>query len=312
MLMWNDKKLPDIHRLTPRFMMQAVALGVLALLVLGVVFGCYVQVEQQEVAVISRFGAFSRIATPGLNFKLPYIESVTTFPTATQQLEIRKSEVFTADNQAIGVTMLVQYDVPPEDVKLLYERFPSYQQRIYTLANDRMKIAFGTRLVADVPSNRSQIEAEILQAVAANALHLYGVHVTEIQITDLDYSRAFREAIDQMTRAKAEVTKAEQLRQQAVKDAERQQIAAKGNSDAAIAEARGKAEALRLQAEAEAAATRVKGEAEADAIRAQASSLGASPNYVQYEQARRWNGQLPATILGSQTLPVLGLGKQGG
>ncbi|NVN12823.1 hypothetical protein HUK84_17110, partial [Nguyenibacter vanlangensis] len=51
--------------------------------------------------------------------------------------------------------------------------------------------------------------------------------------------------------------------------------------------------------------TRVKGEAEADAIRAQAAALGASPNYVTYTQARRWDGRLPATILGSQPVPMM-------
>ncbi|WP_342627746.1 prohibitin family protein [Nguyenibacter vanlangensis] len=289
----------------PRTIARYGALAVGALVVLSLLFGTGYTIDQKNVGVVSRFGAFSRTAGPGLHFKLPWVESVVEYSTATQQVAIQKSEVFTADNQGVNVTMLVQFNVPDGDVQNLYEHVPFYEQRIYTLANDRMKSAFGRRQVSDVPSARSLIESEIKADVAAQALKLYGIEVSEVQITDLDYTEAFRHAIDMMTRAKAEVTRSEQLRQQAVIDAERQQIAAQANANAAVAAAEGEARSIRAKSEAEAAATRVKGEAEADAIRAQAAALGASPNYVTYTQARRWDGRLPATILGSQPVPMM-------
>lgn len=116
--------------------------------------------------------------------------------------------------------------------------------------------------------------------------------------------RLFLNAVDQMTRAKAAVTKAEQLRLQAGKDAERQQIAAIANAKAQVEAARGQAEAETLQAEADARETRLRGEAEAVAIKAQAAALGSSPNYVQYQQAKQWDGKLPQTVLGSAPLPL--------
>jgi regulator of protease activity HflC (stomatin/prohibitin superfamily) len=290
---------------SPKILARYGALGAGGLVLLSLLFGTGYTIDQKNIGVVTRFGAVSRTAGPGLHFKLPWVESVTEYSTATQQVEIEKSEVFTADNQGVNVTMLVQFAVPDSDVRNLYEHVPYYERRIYTLANDRMKSAFGKRQVADVPSARSQIENEIKTDVAAQAMALYGIEVSEVQITDLDYTAAFRNAIDMMTKAKAEVTRSEQLRQKAVIDAERQQIAARANADAAVATAEGDARSIKARSEAEAAATRVKGEAEADAIRAQAAALGASPNYVTYTQAKRWDGRLPATILGSQPMPMM-------
>lgn len=250
-------------------------------------------VEQKEVAIVTHFGAFEKVAGAGLHFRNPFTESYELFHVSTQQLEVEHSEVYTADNQGVNVTMLVQYDVPEADAKNLFEHFPNYQQRMYSLANDRMKEAFGHRQVADIPSSRAAIEDEIRKKVSEDATRLYGLSVSEIQITELKYSETFLAAVDQMTKAKAEVTKAEQLRLQSQKDAERQQITAKANADAET-----------VQAEADAKATRLRGEAEADAIKAKALALGSSPFYVQYQQARQWDGKLPQTILGTTALPI--------
>ncbi|ACI52125.1 band 7 protein [Gluconacetobacter diazotrophicus PA1 5] len=292
---------------SPKSLARYGVIAIGGLVILSLLSGSGYTIDQKNIGVVTRFGAVSRTAGPGLHFKLPWIESVTEYSTAIQQVEIQKSEVFTADNQGVDVTMLVQFAVPDSDVRNLYEHVPYYERRIYTLANDRMKSAFGKRQVADVPRSRAQIEGEIKSDVAAQAMALYGIEVSEVQITDLDYTAAFRNAIDMMTKAKAEVTRSEQLRQKALIDAERQQIAARANADAAVAGAEGEARSIKARSEAEAAATRIKGEAEADAIRAQAAALGASPEYVSYTQAKRWDGKLPSTILGSQPMPMLNM-----
>ncbi|MFL5728202.1 MAG: SPFH domain-containing protein, partial [Cytophagaceae bacterium] len=50
----------------------------IVLLVIGflILFGCFITVKQGTVAVITVFGKYRRIMTAGLNFKIPFIESV--------------------------------------------------------------------------------------------------------------------------------------------------------------------------------------------------------------------------------------------
>ncbi len=53
-----------------------IILGVVAVLVLIVLFSSFFTVEQQTAAVVERFGKFQRVARSGLNFKVPIIDRV--------------------------------------------------------------------------------------------------------------------------------------------------------------------------------------------------------------------------------------------
>ena len=52
------------------------ALLIIAFFGLAVLFGTFITVQQGTVAIITRFGKYARIMRPGLNIKIPFIESV--------------------------------------------------------------------------------------------------------------------------------------------------------------------------------------------------------------------------------------------
>jgi regulator of protease activity HflC (stomatin/prohibitin superfamily) len=76
---------------------------------------------------------------------------------------------------------------------------------------------------------------------------------------------------------------------------------ANADRDAAMAAADGQAYKVRTEASAAAEAIRLKGEAQASAILAMQEALENNPLVIDYEKARRWNGQMPQTMLGSDT-----------
>ena len=53
-----------------------ILLGVLAMIALSTVLGSFFTVSTAQVAVLTRFGKFLRVAEPGLNWKTPYFDSV--------------------------------------------------------------------------------------------------------------------------------------------------------------------------------------------------------------------------------------------
>ncbi len=53
-----------------------VFLGIIAVIVLSLVLGSFFTVNTAQVAIITRFGKFLRVAEPGLNWKVPYFDSV--------------------------------------------------------------------------------------------------------------------------------------------------------------------------------------------------------------------------------------------
>jgi regulator of protease activity HflC (stomatin/prohibitin superfamily) len=280
-------------------------IGVIAVVGLFAFFGGFFTVNQTERAVVTRFGQFQYVAGPGLNFKVPFIDTYRVFNVAMQQVAVEDAETFTIDNQMIKVDMVIQYEIPDENVERVFREVPDFAGRLRSMAIDRMKQAFGRRQISDVPQQRAAIAQEILERVRSEAERLYGLRVIDIQLTDLEYTPAFRAELDQAAVAKARVERAEQERRQAEVVAQTAQIQARAQAQAAIEQARGEADRRLQIARAEAESIRLRGEAEAASIRAQTSALSESPNYVQLRQAERWNGALPTQILGTAPIPFM-------
>lgn len=55
----------------PKFSSNMIRLGVIGIFVLIFLFSSFFTISPEEVGVILRFGKFSHVADPGLNFKIP-------------------------------------------------------------------------------------------------------------------------------------------------------------------------------------------------------------------------------------------------
>ena len=74
-------------------------------------------VHTKQAAVVERFGKFSRIAGPGLNFKTPLIEKVVYVEDLNMQLMDVPVMSKTKDDATVTVPVRVQYFVLPDKVK---------------------------------------------------------------------------------------------------------------------------------------------------------------------------------------------------
>ncbi len=299
---------PRPSRGIARLLAGTALVGVGAVIGLGSVFGAFFTVHERERAVVTRYGAFHTVAAPGFHLKLPWIDGVESYDLAIRSLNMPKLETFTIDNQHVDVDLVVQYHVPADNVERVFRETRDYEQRLTTMAVDRMKIALGKRNIADLPEQRGAVAREVYDTVRAEAARLYGLEVSDVQIVNISYSQAFRAAVDASAVAKANVERSHQQQRQAEVDAQTARVRATGEANAAIEQARGGAESRLLQARAEAEAIRVRGEAEGQAIQAQTRALAETgPSYVSLEQARRWNGALPAQMLTGGPVPFLNL-----
>src|ERR1043166_837054 len=105
--------------------------GVVGLFVLGTILSGFFQVRTAEAVVIQRMGKFLRVATAGMNFKLPWLDQIAgRIDLRVQQLAL-DVETKTKDNVFVKIPVSVQYHVIPEKV---YEAF-------YKLANPKQQIS---------------------------------------------------------------------------------------------------------------------------------------------------------------------------
>lgn len=276
--------------------------GVAGLLGAITLYSSVFTIDERERGVVTRNGAFSHIAGPGLNIKVPLIDGVEEVSLRTVATAINRMETFTAGDQPQHVDMdwVIQWSIPVSSVERVFRMGRNVETLLSSMVRDRAKIEVGKVHANEIPSQRGQIVHIVFERVREEAERLYGITVTDVQLVNFDYSAAFRAAVDAAAVAL-------QRQAQVRTEAETAEARARGEANAAIQAARGQAESSLTVARATAEAIRLRGEAEAAAMRAQTAALGDNPNLVALRQAERWDGKLPATFVPGSAVPFLNI-----
>jgi regulator of protease activity HflC (stomatin/prohibitin superfamily) len=272
--------------------------GLLVLLGLSIVLGSWYTIDQRERGVILRNGKLIGVATPGLGFKIPFIDSIVKISLETQRVQFDKVNSYSRDQQPADLLISVNFRATEDKVDDLYSQFGSvrgFADRILLpTVHSQSKIVFGQFNAVTAIQERGRLNAEVMAAVLKYAEG--PIVIESVQIENLDFSNEYEKSIEQRMLAEVEV---QRLRQ----NAEREKVQA----EIVVTKATAEANAVRQRAQAESEAIRLRGEAEAAAIRARGAALGDNPNLVNLVQAEKWDGRLPVTMLPGGAVPMLNL-----
>lgn len=278
----------------------AVILGIAVLFIVGlsIVLGSWYTIDQRERGVILRNGKLIGIATPGLGFKIPFIDTIVKISLETQRVRFEKVNSYSRDQQPADLLISVNFRATEDKVDDLYAQFGSlrgYADRVLLpKVQSESKIVFGQFNAVTAIQERGRLNAEVMAAVLKAAAG--PVVIESVQIENLDFSNEYEKSIEQRMLAEVEV---QRLRQ----NAEREKVQA----EIVVTKATAEANAVHQRAQAEADAIRLRGEAEASAIRARAAALGDNPNLIGLVQVEKWDGKLPVTMLPGGSVPMLNL-----
>jgi regulator of protease activity HflC (stomatin/prohibitin superfamily) len=285
-----------------------IRLAFVGIFLLIMFFSSYFVVKQYERGVVTTWGKISYLANPGLGFKIPFAQSVYRVRTDLQEVQpTNPVNTYTEDNQEIDIVFKVFYNLPPDQALYIYEHINDYENKLFYLTNDRLKAEMGKVKLEHFAEHRGDIRDRILKTLVIDAAKTLSLQVTDFQFTDVDYTPAFRKAVEQASVQKAGVETKEWERQQAEKSALTARINAEGVANAARETAKGEADAIAYKATAEARAIKLKGEATADAMSAQAKALAQNPVLVEMKKAETWDGKLPQAIYAGAPIPFLKL-----
>lgn len=193
------------------------------------------QVPQGYKWVVQRLGKYHMSLSPGLNFIIPYIDSVA-FKITTKDivLDIPSQEVITKDN-AVLITNAVAYIniVSPE--KAVYG-VENYEIAIQTLVQTSLRSILGEMSLDDALSSRDHIKTK-LKAAISDDISDWGITLKTVEIQDINPSGTMQSAMEEQAAA-------ERARRATVTRAD-------GDKQAAILQAEGKLEASKREAEAQ-------------------------------------------------------------
>ena len=180
------------------------------------------QVPQGYKWVVQRLGKYHTSLKPGLNFIIPYVDTVA-FKVTTKDivLDIPSQEVITKYN-AVLITNAVAYIniVSPE--KAVYG-VENYIIAIQTLVQTSLRSILGEMSLDDALSSRDHIKTK-LKAAISDDIADWGITLKTVEIKDINPSGTMQSAMEEQAAAerarRATVTRADGDKQAAILKAE--------------------------------------------------------------------------------------------
>lgn len=171
---------------------------ILTIIVLIVVFfSTFFTVEQQTVAIIENFGRFVRIARPGLNFKLPFIERIAgRVSLRIQQLNVR-AETKTHDNVFVHVVIAVQYFVINEKVYDAFYKLNDPQQQINSYVFDVVRARVPKITLDDLFEKKDEIAITVKEELN-EIMTGFGFEILSAQVTDIEPDAKVKMAMNEI------------------------------------------------------------------------------------------------------------------
>jgi regulator of protease activity HflC (stomatin/prohibitin superfamily) len=181
----------------------SIIVAILLLIVLVMVFGSFFTVSTAEVAVITRFGKFLRVAEPGLNWKVPIIDSVAgRISLRVNQINLTM-ETKTKDNVFVTIPISVQNRVRPEKVYDAFYRLTNPAQQIQSYVEQVILGHVPGMTLDEVFASQSGIAAAVKQELDAD-MATFGFEIVNVLVTDIVPDAKVKSAMNDINAAQRE------------------------------------------------------------------------------------------------------------
>ncbi len=241
-------------------------------LLLWALWWSFTPVEQATVGVVTMFGKYRRMLSPGLNFLIPFIETVNRNVSIQNRTDQLKFSAITGDQAAVHFTATIIYTVADhleETVKLVAFKFINPQSFLTALTSTveaSVREFVATKKQAEVLGLRQDIVSHAKATLDAQ-LASWGYTLVDLTVNDIAFDAEVMTSMSRVVAAtnaqRAAEFEGEALRITLVKKAEAEGAA------------------IRITATNEAEAARMRGEGLAKFRKALAEGLGESAEVLE-------------------------------
>ncbi len=186
--------------------METVALifmAILAIIVLSLILGSFFTVNTAEMAVVTRFGKFLRVAEPGLNWKMPYLDSVNGKVSLRVNQISLTMETKTKDNVFVTIPISVQNRVRPEKVYDAFYKLANPSQQIQSYVEQVILGHVPGMTLDEVFASQSSIAAAVKQELDAD-MSGFGYEIVNVLVTDIVPDAKVKSAMNDINAAQRE------------------------------------------------------------------------------------------------------------
>jgi modulator of FtsH protease HflC len=247
--------------------------GVIAAVIivaLIVAYSALFTVYQTRQALVVRLGEPIRIVTePGLNYKLPLIDSVIHIDKRILDLENPAQEVIAFDRKRLVVDAFARYRI--NDALKFYQSVGSVEganSRLSTLLNSALRRVLGEATLMQVVRDQREALMARVREQLENEAKAFGITIVDVRIRRADLPEENSLAVYERMKTERQ-QEATQIRAQGTQSA--QEIKAKADRDVTV-----------LLAEAQSKGEQTRGEGDAERNRIFADAYGRDPEFFSF------------------------------
>ncbi len=184
-------------------MVALVFLLVVGFIVLITILGSFFTVSTAEVAVLTRFGKFLRVAEAGLNWKTPYIDKVAGVVSLRVNQIALTMETKTKDNVFVTIPISVQNRVRPERV---FDAFYKLSDPVAQIKSYVEQVILGhvpSMTLDEVFASQSSIAAAVKQELDSD-MAAFGYEIVNVLVTDIIPDAKVKSAMNDINAAQRE------------------------------------------------------------------------------------------------------------
>src|SRR6202166_2469679 len=161
-----------------------IPLAVVAFILLYLILGSFFTVSTAQVAIITRFGKFLRVAEAGLNWKRPFFDSVAAIVSLRVNQITLTVETKTKDNVFVTIPISVQNRVRPEKVFDAYYKLADPTPQIESYVEQVILGHVPGMTLDEVFASQSSIAAAVKKELDVD-MCAFGYEIVNVLVTDI-------------------------------------------------------------------------------------------------------------------------------
>jgi regulator of protease activity HflC (stomatin/prohibitin superfamily) len=236
---------------------KKIIIGVV-IFILILIFNPFYKISTEERGLLLTWGNLSNdVIQPGLHLKVPFIQKVKRITIRPIQLDedvaVSEQGAITKDNQTIGSTMTIFYKFKLDQLPAMYSLYGTgkINDIITQTLKESFKAEIGNYTIFELATVQDEVRNNVFARLQEKMVQ-YPIDVTELKITNYDWSDDFDAQIKETMNRSQQVKQKEQELLITQQEAQKKVKEAEADKQAMITRAEGEKEQARLQADAKA------------------------------------------------------------
>ena len=262
----------------------------LIILIAATIFFSVFIVKEVNQAIVLQFGDPKRIiTTPGINFKIPFIQNVVFLDKRILNLDTPPEEVIASDQKRLIVDAFARFQiVDPLKFYISVGNERVARSRLSTIINSRIRSVLGTQRLQTLLSADRTNQMSLIQDGVNNEAENFGIKIVDVRIKRADLPQANSDAIYK--------------RMQTEREREAKEFRAKGAEMAAEITANADKEVTVILANADKSSQILKGEGDGKRNKIFADAFGRDPEFFAFYRAMQ---AYEKALIGGETSLIL-------